>query len=225
MTTKRTILLLSSALALAACGDRDVLSSWNQEAGAFLDEGGFGNPTMNNALVQSGELNYVIDLNNRFAADVPTMVNFEFNQAVLDGEAQRILAKQADWIRQFPEVRFRVYGHTDLVGSNAYNQSLGLRRAQAVVAFLVSQGISRSRLEAVASYGETQPLIVTQNPERRNRRTVTEVSGFVGRHPTILNGKYAQVVMREYVESATAESRFTVTATTQSGATGGGGGQ
>lgn len=210
---KTALLLVTSTLALAACGDRDVASSWTQEAGSFLDEGGFGNPTMNNMLIQSGQLNYVVDLNNRFAAEVDPTVNFEFNRADLDAQAQATLRRQADWIRQFPEVRFRVYGHTDLVGSNAYNRRLGLARAQAVVGFLVSQGISRSRLEAVASYGETQPLIYTQNPERRNRRTVTEVSGFVGRHPTVLNGKYAQIIHREYVASAVAPSPLTVTAT------------
>ena len=206
---KHTVLVLTSALALSACADQEIGSSWYKEAGSFIDEGGFGNPTMNNALIHSGQLNYVVDLNNRFANDVESMVNFEFNQANLDGEAQRILKRQANWIRQFPEIRFRVYGHTDLVGSNAYNKRLGLRRAQAVVGFLVSQGISRSRLEAVASFGETQPLIVTQNPERRNRRTVTEVSGFVGRNPALLNGKYAAIIHREYIESATTPSPLT----------------
>jgi peptidoglycan-associated lipoprotein len=39
-------------------------------------------------------------------------------------------------------VRFRVFGHTDKVGSNGYNQKLGLRRAQAAVAYLSSLGIS-----------------------------------------------------------------------------------
>jgi len=67
----------------------------------------------------------------------------------------------------------------------------------------VAQGISRSRLQALVSYGETQPLVVTQDQERRNRRTVTEVSGFVQNHPAVLNGKYAAVIFREYVESAT----------------------
>ncbi|MCX8508833.1 MAG: OmpA family protein, partial [Rhodobacteraceae bacterium] len=135
--------------------------------------------------------------------DVPNMVNFEFNRSDLDGEARAALVRQADWIKQFPEVRFRVYGHTDLVGSDAYNQKLGLRRAQAVVAFLVSQGISKSRLEAVASFGKTQPLVFVQSPERKNRRTVTEVSGFVANSSMVLNGKYAAIIMREYVNSAT----------------------
>jgi hypothetical protein len=79
---------------------------------------------------------------------------------------------------------------------------LGLRRAKAVVAFLNSQGISRSRLEAVASFGETQPIIATEGRDRRNRRSVTEVSGFVSRHPTVLDGKYAAIVYREYINSA-----------------------
>jgi aspartate oxidase len=96
-------------------------------------------------------------------------------------------------------VRFRVYGHTDLVGSDAYNRALGLRRANAVVDYLASQGIGRSRLEAVTSFGRTRPVIQTADPERRNRRTVTEVTGFVQRHPTVLNGKYAEVVFREYI--------------------------
>ena len=115
--------------------------------------------------------------------------------------------KQADWIRQFPEVRFKVFGYTDLVGSTAYNKNLGLRRAQKVVSFLTSQGISRSRLEAVVSFGETQPLIATSGRERLNRRAVTEVTGFVKNHPTLLNGKYGAVIFREYVGSATEISK------------------
>ena len=197
----KTLLCAASVLALAACssGSMDELYA---EAGSEVDEGAFGNPTMNNTLVMTGERDYTIALGQRFANEVPTTVNFAFNSAVLDAGAQAILRQQADWIRQFPEVRFRVYGHTDLVGSDAYNQSLGLRRAQAVVSFFASQGISRSRLEAMVSHGETQPLIVTEGEERANRRTVTDVIGFVQSHPMVLNGKYAQVIFREYVASA-----------------------
>lgn len=196
-----TVLCTTGLLALAACSPGSV-AEFRSEAGATLDEGGFGNPTMNNILVMSGQRDYVLHLGTRFAQEVPSTVTFAFNSAVLDAEAQAILRGQADWIRQFPEVRFRVYGHTDLVGSAAYNQALGMRRAQAVVAFLVAQGVSRSRLEAVVSYGKTRPVIPTPGPERQNRRTVTEVSGFVQSHPLILNGKYAEVIFRDYVASA-----------------------
>jgi len=206
-TNLKIILTVASVAALAGCSKETLITeSFFSEAGAEVDEGNFGNPTMNNMLVQTGQRDYAINLTKRFAAEVPATVNFAFNSAQLDATAQAALRKQADWIRQFPEVRFRVYGHTDLVGSNAYNKRLGLRRARAVVNYLVGQGISRKRLEAVASFGETRPLVVTAGQERRNRRTITEVSGFVKNNPLILNGKYAAIVHREYVQSATETS-------------------
>ena len=197
----RHLMLAAAVLALAACepAKRGFLS----EAGSELDTGGFGNATMHNTMVQASDQDIAVNLTQRFAADVPNMVTFAFNSSTLDGNAQAALRRQADWIRQFPEVRFRVYGHTDLVGSDSYNKALGLRRAQSVVSFLTAQGISRSRLEAVVSYGKTQPLVFTQGPEQRNRRTVTEVSGLVKGHPSVLNGKYAEVIFRDYVQSAT----------------------
>lgn len=200
---KITAFVVSSTLFVAACGEINPGQSWYEEAGSFIDEGGFGNPTANNTLVQNGDRAYVENLQARFDEQVPSTVNFAFDSAALDETAKQVLRQQADWIRQFPEVRFRVYGHTDLVGSVAYNKRLGERRARAVVNYLVSQGISRSRLEALVSFGETQPLVVTDDRERRNRRTVTEVSGFVKNHPTVLNGKYAEVIFREYVASGT----------------------
>ena len=204
MRTTTSILLASSLIALVACSkETNIGRSFYSEAGSEIETRDFGQATSINTQIQSGQRDYVVDLTRRFGADVPNTVNFEFNRADLDANAQAALMKQANWIKQFPEVRFRVYGHTDLVGSDAYNQKLGLRRAQTVVAFLVRQGISRSRLEAVASFGKTQPLVFVQSPERKNRRTVTEVSGFVAGSPLILNGKYAAVIMREYITSAT----------------------
>ncbi|CUH42184.1 OmpA family protein [Ruegeria atlantica] len=194
---QKWIITLGLSVAVAAC---------TREAGYEADQGAFGNATLNNVQVMNGELTYAQILGQRFAAEVPTQINFAFNSSQLDAQAQRILLRQAAWIKQFPEARFRVYGHTDAVGSTAYNQSLGQRRANAAVAFLTQQGISRSRLEAVVSFGKTQPLIDTPNRDRRNRRTVTEVSGFMERNPLVLDGKYAEIIYREYVASATRES-------------------
>ncbi|ABF65079.1 OmpA family protein [Ruegeria sp. TM1040] len=186
--------ILGLALATGACAYK--------EAGEPLDPKYFGSANANNTAVLSGDRSYRVQLATRFANEVPSTINFDFDSARLDGEARRVLDTQAKWIRQFPEVRFRVYGHTDAVGSQTYNKRLGLRRARAAVNYLVSRGISRSRLEAVASFGETQPLIVTDQRERRNRRTVTEVSGFVAARVNELDGKYAAVIYRDYVESA-----------------------
>ncbi len=191
-------------VALTGCSSNDpVYSSFFREAGSVVDGGTFGAATMNNNLVQTGQREYAVSLHRRFEAQVPTTINFAFNSTALDEQARAVLRAQADFIRQFPEVTFRVYGHTDLVGSAAYNRRLGLRRAQAVVLYLESQGISRDRLEAVVSHGETQPLIVTEGRERANRRTVTEVSGFVENNSMVLNGSYAEVIFREYVASGT----------------------
>jgi peptidoglycan-associated lipoprotein len=194
MAMKSAALALTALVALAACEGKTI--------GADVDEGGFGNATMNNYLVATGQIDPVQALGERFAREVPNTITFPFNSAQLTPEARAVLDNQANFIRQFPEVRFRVYGHTDLVGSNGYNRALGQRRAEAVVAYFASRGLSRSRLEALVSFGETRPVIATPGPEEANRRTVTEVSGFVKRHPNILDGKYAEVIYRSYIESA-----------------------
>lgn len=198
MAIRLVSVIAASALLLSACGDsgRNTISS-------TLDPGDFGNSTMNNTLVMTGQASATEALQGRFASEVPSTITFAFNSAALTPEAARILDQQANWIRQFPELRFRVYGHTDLVGSNAYNKALGQRRAEAVVAYFANRGISRSRLEALVSFGETRPVVQTTQPEERNRRTVTEVSGWVAGRAGTLNGKYAAVIFREYVKSAT----------------------
>ena len=193
----RYLVLALSVAALAGC---------MKTQGTAPDGPPQGEAVTNNIAYMTGEKRYVVDLAERFANEVPSMVNFAFNSARLDPAARQILRRQADWIRQFPEVRFRVYGHTDAVGTNAYNKRLGLRRANAVVNYLSRLGIGRNRLQAVVSFGETQSLVVTQGRERRNRRTVTEVSGFLQTHPIIMDGKYAEVVQREYVKSAKPDS-------------------
>lgn len=199
------------ALTLAGCA---------QEAGFAHDATGtayvssdFGAATASNTQAMTDPTGATSMLGARFAAEVDSTVTFAFNSSQLDATAQAILMTQANWIRQFPEVRFNVYGHTDLVGSNAYNKRLGLARANAVVNFLSTQGISRSRLEALVSYGETRPVIATQSPEQQNRRTVTEVSGFVKGAPMLLNGKYAAVIFREYIASAVPPTKLAQGAT------------
>ena len=200
-----------SLIALAACAPSSdaVYTQFYRESGALADTGAFGNSLLNNQLVQTGERQYTFDLANRFANEVLTTVNFAFNSAALDAGARDTLNEQAKWIRQFPEIRFRVYGHTDSVGGTRYNKNLGQQRANAVVHYLTTQGISRSRLEAISSFGETQPLIVTSGRERRNRRTVTEVTGFVNTHENVLDGKYAQIIYRDYVNSGVSATTLT----------------
>lgn len=189
-------------VALTACSPGFLGGS----AGSSINsDGSFGSPTRSNTQAQiayGNKSGLFSNLSRKFEKDVPSMVNFAFNSARLDATSRAILNRQADWIKQFPEVKFRVYGYTDLVGTERYNQRLGLRRAKQVVHYLVSQGISSTRLEAVASFGETRPLVVTEKPNRRNRRAMTEVIGFAPKYVGAgLDGKYARLVYRVYIAS------------------------
>ena len=196
----KTAGLLAIATTLAGC--------YEYQAGYLANEISFGNATGGNTFAQQAYIDgrALQNLNAKFARETPSMINFAFNSARLDGPAQATLARQAAWIRSHPGVTFKVFGHTDLVGSNAYNRRLGLRRAQAVVRFLVAQGVPRSHLRAVSSFGETQPIVFTQAPERKNRRTVTQVSGVTSRYVGDgMDGKRARIVYNEYVRDSGSE--------------------
>ena len=197
------LLAIAGLAAAAGCAPgTDAYQSFYTEAGAMGEGAQLGDAVTHNRQIMTGEKSVAIDLNDRFRREVPSTINFAFDSAQMDANARAALRQQADWIRQFPELRFRVYGHTDAVGPQAYNKQLGLRRARAAVNYLIARGISRSRLEAMASFGETQPIVVTDGRERRNRRTVTEVSGFLRSHPVSIDGRYAEVINREYIKSA-----------------------
>lgn len=121
----------------------------------------------------------IADLATEFDDDVPTTVYFGFDEDELDDEARAVLNVQAEWIQGYPELWFRVYGHTDAVGTDEYNQKLGLRRANSTFDYLVSRGVDPERLEVLLSYGETQLAIDSADRERANRRVQTAVAGFV----------------------------------------------
>ncbi len=194
MKVLNKIIGLTALVALGGC---------LETAGTLPNQASFASASEQNFLVQTGQggsIAYLQNLSQRFRDEVPTMINFDFNSAKLDGEAQRILRLQAQWIIATPTVKFRVYGHTDKVGSDAYNRRLGLRRARAAVNYLVSQGVPRNRLEAYTSLGETQPIINTEERERLNRRTVTDVVGFAPNViPSDFDGKRAMIVYGQYI--------------------------
>lgn len=83
-------------------------------------------------------------------------VRFVGSSAELDSEAQARLAEHAAWLRDHPDVRVRIVGHTDPVSSVAANQSLGAQRAEVVRHELVSLGVSAERLRT-ASAGAQHP--------------------------------------------------------------------
>jgi len=87
-----------------------------------------------------------------------TGVNFAFDKAVLTTEAETVLEQAVDLLKNTDSViEVRVEGHTDSIGSDAYNKTLSQARAEAVVAYLVSRGVKSHSLMAVGM-GESSPV-------------------------------------------------------------------
>jgi outer membrane protein OmpA-like peptidoglycan-associated protein len=97
--------------------------------------------------------------------------NFEFNKDELLSSAFPVLNKLAIAIKENPDTRWKIEGHTDAVGSDSYNMELSRRRAESVVNYLVSQGVDKSKLEVVP-LGESSPIATNDTQEGRamNRR-------------------------------------------------------
>jgi len=140
------------------------------------------------------------ELASRFAAQVDDTINFEFNSAALTPQSQVTLEQQAAWLRGTPQARLRVEGHTDLVGGENYNLQLGLRRAESAVDYLVSRGIRRERLDAIATFGEQMPVVDTTQRELLNRRATTRVAGIaIELAGGEFDGKRADAIYDAYV--------------------------
>jgi OOP family OmpA-OmpF porin len=98
-------------------------------------------------------------------------VYFDFDKATLRPEGVAVLNDAAALLKTNDRVVVEVAGHTDSVGSEQYNQGLSERRANTVRDYLVSQGITATRLTA-RGYGEVQPVATNDTEEGRqlNRR-------------------------------------------------------
>lgn len=103
-------------------------------------------------------------------------VNFNFDKATLRPDALAILAEATEILKRYPDLRVEVAGHTDSVGTAAYNQGLSERRAKAVYDYLTSNGIDSSRLAGPVGYGLTRPIDTNETKEGRARNRRTELN-------------------------------------------------
>jgi len=102
---------------------------------------------------------------------------FEFDSIQLRPDARATLEKQAEWLKQHPNVAVSVEGHADERGTREYNLALGERRANAIRDYLIALGISQSRIKTV-SYGKERPVDPRSTAEawEKNRRGVMVVN-------------------------------------------------
>jgi outer membrane protein OmpA-like peptidoglycan-associated protein len=106
-------------------------------------------------------------------------VHFQFDKATLTPSDKEVLNTIATRLKQESSTaQLTVTGHTDSVGSDAYNQKLSDRRAHSVVEYLISQGVPRSEFVSVSGAGESHPVADNKTADGRalNRRTEIKIN-------------------------------------------------
>jgi peptidoglycan-associated lipoprotein len=150
------------ALGLSACAsDPDATASAGGGAG-----GGFGAGNLDPRSVEF------------FNVTVGDRVFFATDSSTLDGIAQDVLTRQAQWLNQNPQATVTIEGHADERGTREYNLALGARRAQAARDFLAARGVAPNRMRTV-SFGKERPVALGSDEASwaQNRRSVTVVAG------------------------------------------------
>lgn len=106
-------------------------------------------------------------------------VHFHFDSAKLtDADKTKLNTIVTRLKQEASSAQLRVTGHTDSVGSDAYNQKLSDKRAHSVVEYLISNGIPRSSFVSVTGAGESKPVADNKTAEGRamNRRTEIQIN-------------------------------------------------
>ena len=150
---KNTFLVLMASLILTACATTKKVSMGNQ---------------------MQGDVYTGTDTVEYLASGVPDRVFFATNESVLTTASRDTLRKQATWLRANSEITVVLEGHADERGTREYNLALGERRANAAKDYLMTYGVSASRI-SVISYGKERPVDAGSNPLSwsKNRRSVT----------------------------------------------------
>ncbi len=85
-------------------------------------------------------------------------IYFEYDKFNIKPESQRVLARKAELLKQYPQIKVSIQGHCDERGTEEYNLALGERRARAAHEFLVYSGVSPTQLEMI-SFGKLRPAV------------------------------------------------------------------
>ena len=104
-------------------------------------------------------------------------VNFDFDKSNIRSDAAPVLKEAANVLKENANLKVSVEGHTDAKGSDDYNLKLSMRRAAAVKAFLIQEGVAESRL-STRGLGESQPVASNETDDGRaqNRRVELKVA-------------------------------------------------
>jgi outer membrane protein OmpA-like peptidoglycan-associated protein len=110
-------------------------------------------------------------------------VHFDFDKSTLKPEAQTILKRNIQLLKDNPKAKIRIAGYTSAAGTMAYNQALSERRAKAVQAYLINEGIVTPDRLSTIGYGETDPAMYEASPKelyskaaKANMRVLFEIT-------------------------------------------------
>jgi len=121
-------------------------------AGCAADNKGLDNSSQSRFSTQPGTL-------QDFTANIGDRIFFDLNSSSIRLDAQQTLARQAQWLKHYPQYTITIEGHADERGTREYNLALGQRRAVTTRDYLISQGVVPDRMRTI-SYGKERPVIV-----------------------------------------------------------------
>jgi peptidoglycan-associated lipoprotein len=113
-----------------------------------------------------------------FTVNVGDRIFFDTDSSAIRADAQQTLARQAQWLNQYPNYSITIEGHADERGTREYNIALGARRAAATRDFLAARGVNQARIRTI-SYGKERPVATCDDIScwSQNRRAVTQLGG------------------------------------------------
>ncbi|MGB7740541.1 MAG: OmpA family protein [Steroidobacteraceae bacterium] len=117
----------------------------------------------------------VVRKGDNITLDMPGGVTFAFDSSDLNSQFYPVLDKVAGTLGEYNKTVIEVAGHTDSVGSAAYNQQLSERRATSVAAYLSSRGVDRSRMVTVGA-GKDHPVASNETEEGRAQNRRVEIT-------------------------------------------------
>jgi outer membrane protein OmpA-like peptidoglycan-associated protein len=117
----------------------------------------------------------VVRKGDNITLDVPGGVTFAFDSDALNPQFQPVLDKVASTLAEYDKTVIEVAGHTDSVGSDAYNQQLSERRANSVATYLSSRGVTRTRMVTVGA-GEKYPVASNDTDDGRAQNRRVEIT-------------------------------------------------
>ena len=177
---QRLIALATVAFFVAACEtasqtstDSAGESSSSTASSSASTSSSSGSSSSSSSSASSSSAGGVDSVEDKLAA-VGNTVYFGYDSAVLDGNSQATLYRQAAFLKGNPSLTVTIEGHCDERGTREYNLALGERRAAAARDYLLAQGVDPARIRVI-SYGKERPVAAGSNETSwsKNRRAAT----------------------------------------------------